>query len=140
MFTYTRKARYYETDKMGIIHHSNYIRWMEEARCEYMDSIGYGYAKAEENKIASPVAALSVEYKSPVHFDDIVEIKLSISRYSGVVLEVQYEFFNTTTGQLSVIASSKHCYTNEQGQVVSLKKALPELHAVMAAEFEKDKN
>ena len=48
MFTYTRKANYYETDKMGIIHHSNYIRWMEEARIEFMEQLGFGFVKVEE--------------------------------------------------------------------------------------------
>ena len=47
MFTYTRKAQYHETDKMGIIHHSNYVKWMEEARIAYMESLGYGFDKVE---------------------------------------------------------------------------------------------
>ena len=45
MFTFSRKANYHETDKMGIIHHSNYIKWMEEARIAYMEHLGYGFDK-----------------------------------------------------------------------------------------------
>ena len=40
---YTRRANYYETDKMGIIHHSNYIRWFEEARLHYMEEMGWPF-------------------------------------------------------------------------------------------------
>lgn len=135
MYEYKRKAQYHETDKMGIIHHSNYIKWMEEARVEYMDFLGYGYDKAEENHIASPVAGLSIDYKKPVHFNDIVEIRVSVTRYSGVVQEVSYEFYNTTRDEISAVATSKHCYINDQGRVVNLKKVLPELDAKFAAEF-----
>lgn len=40
---YVHQAQYYETDQMGIIHHSNYIRWMEEARIAYMDEVDFPY-------------------------------------------------------------------------------------------------
>ena len=46
-FMYLRKAQYHETDQMGFIHHSNYIKWMEEARVAFMDQIGMGYAEVE---------------------------------------------------------------------------------------------
>lgn len=42
---YLHNAKYYETDQMGIIHHSNYIRWFEEARIDYMNQIGLTYKK-----------------------------------------------------------------------------------------------
>lgn len=47
MFSYQRKARYHETDQMGVVHHSNYVKWMEESRTEFLESIGAGYAKIE---------------------------------------------------------------------------------------------
>ncbi|MBQ7729506.1 MAG: acyl-CoA thioesterase, partial [Spirochaetales bacterium] len=105
MFTYTRKAQYHETDKMGIIHHSNYIKWMEEARIAYMESLGYGFDKVESLGILSPVAGISVSYKSPVHFNDTVQISISLTRYSGVIQEVAYTFTNATTGELSATAT-----------------------------------
>ena len=132
MFTYTRKAQYHETDKMGIIHHSNYIQWMEEARIAFMDSLGFGYAKVEELGMASPVAGITISYKHPVRFDETVDVKVSISRYSGVVQEISYEITNRTTGQLAAVATSKHCYIKDGG-VVNLKHALPELDAVFEA-------
>ena len=134
MFTYTRKAQYHETDKMNIIHHSNYIKWMEEARIEFMDSLGFGFVKVEELGIMSPVAGITINYKSPVRFGDIVDITIRLTRYSGVIMEIEYEINNRTTGQLSATATSKHCYIKD-GKVVSLKHALPELDAIMAAEL-----
>ena len=139
MFTYTRKAQYHETDKMNIIHHSNYIKWMEEARIEFMDSLGFGFVKVEELGIMSPVAGITINYTSPVRFGDIVDITIKLTRYSGVIMEIAYEINNRTTGQLSATATSKHCYIKDGG-VVNLKHALPELDAIMTAELKGSDN
>ena len=52
---YEHHAKYYETDQMGIIHHSNYVKWMEEARLDLMDQIGLNYRQMEDMEIISPV-------------------------------------------------------------------------------------
>ena len=54
MKPYTKTAKYYETDQMGVIHHSNYIRWMEEARVDMLNQIGYPYRRFEEMGYISP--------------------------------------------------------------------------------------
>ena len=56
---YEHHAKYYETDQMGIIHHSNYIKWMEEARIGFLDSIGLPFQSVEAMGIVSPVVSLS---------------------------------------------------------------------------------
>ena len=58
MFTYIRKTHYHETDQMGFIHHSNYVKWMEEARVAFMDEIGLSYRSLEEGGIVSPVTGV----------------------------------------------------------------------------------
>ena len=136
MFTYIRKAQYHETDKMGIIHHSNYVKWMEEARIAYMDSLGYGFDKVESLGVLSPVAGISVSYKNPVRFNDTVHISISLTRYSGVIQEVAYTFTNATTGELSATATSKHCYIKD-GKIINLKHVIPELDALFAAQLVK---
>ena len=62
---YEHNAKYYETDQMGIIHHSNYIRWMEEARMDMMEQMGFGYDKMEELEIISPVISVNCFGRSP---------------------------------------------------------------------------
>ena len=78
-YHYTHKAQYYETDQMGIIHHSNYIRWFEEARVGFLDSIGCPYSYMEEQGIVSPVLEVSCQYHSMVHFSDLVDITVSVN-------------------------------------------------------------
>ena len=137
MFTYSRKAQYHETDKMGIIHHSNYIKWMEEARIAYMESLGYGFDKVESLGIVSPVAGISITYKTPVLFNETVDIQVTLTRYSGVIQEVSYTFLKQGSGELCATATSKHCYL-KGGKVVNLKHEIPELDKLFASELIQD--
>ena len=82
-YTYCRKAQYHETDQMGIIHHSNYVKWMEEARIGYMNQMGFSYKKVEELGVISPVVEISVAYKKQVFFDDELQVRVSIKKYNG---------------------------------------------------------
>ena len=91
-YTYCRKAQYHETDQMGIIHHSNYVKWMEEARIGYMSQMGFSYKKVEELGVISPVVEISVAYKKQVFFDDEIQVRVSIKKYNGISLEFQTLF------------------------------------------------
>ncbi len=130
MYLYRRKAQYHETDQMGIIHHSNYVRWMEEARVAFLDLVGLGYGKVEQLGIVSPVAGISLEYKRQVQFGDEVEIRVEVQKYNGVVMEFRYEFYNLTKGEVCTLASSRHGFLRD-GKIVSLKRELPELDRLM---------
>ena len=124
---YEHHAKYYETDQMGIIHHSNYIRWMEEARMDLMEQIGLSYKGMEEMEIISPVLSVSCEYKSMVHFDDIVVIETKITEYNGIKMKVEYRMTDKKTGELRTLATSEHCFLNRSGKPISLKRSYPEL-------------
>lgn len=136
MVPYVRKAHYHETDQMGIIHHANYIHWMEEARVDFMDQMGFGYGRMEEEGIISPVLSLSCEYKSMTHFGDEVEITISVRRYTGVRMELGYEIRDRATGMLRVAAISSHCFLNREGKPVSLKRADPNCDALFRQAME----
>ena len=70
MELYRHIVQYYETDRMGVTHHSNYIRWMEEARVDFFEQLGYGYGRLEEEGIVSPVTGLECRYKASTTFGD----------------------------------------------------------------------
>ena len=126
MHTYIHKVRYYETDKMGITHHSNYIRWMEEARIDFLECIGYGYAQLEHDGIISPVIGVECQYKHPTTFDDEVKITVSVDEFKGVRLVIAYTMTNATTGELVLTGKTVHCFTDEKGKPIILKKQFPE--------------
>lgn len=124
---FERKANYHETDQMGVIHHSNYVKWMEEARVAFLDSLGLSYKNMETLGIYSPVNSISLDYKNPVLFDQIVHIYIKIKEYTGVKIVLEYEIIEKESNKVCVIASSKHCFIKD-GRIVSLKKAYPEFH------------
>lgn len=129
MTQYRHQAKYYETDQMGIIHHSNYIRWMEEARIAMMEEMGFSYRRMEELGIISPVLSVQCEYKNMVHFDDTVRIEVDIKQYNGIKLTVNYRMINETTGQVCTLGESSHCFLNREGRIISLRKSCPECDA-----------
>lgn len=124
---YEHRAKYYETDQMGIIHHSNYIKWMEEARMDTMEQIGLSYKEMEAMEIISPVLEISCEYHSMVHFDDTVVIETKIVKYNGIKLELEYRMTDKETGELRTTGRSSHCFLNRSGRPISLKRSYPEL-------------
>ncbi|MFV0465296.1 MAG: acyl-CoA thioesterase [Lachnospiraceae bacterium] len=125
--TYEHTAKYYETDQMGIIHHSNYIRWMEEARMDLMDQMGFTYKEMEELEVISPVLSVTCEYKSMVHFDDTVVIETKMTSYNGIKMTLEYRMTDKRTGELRTLAKSEHCFLNRSGKPISLKRIYPEI-------------
>lgn len=127
MKDYIHKVHYYETDKMGVTHHSNYVRWMEEARVDFLDQIGYGYAKMESEGIISPVIGIECEYKKTTAFDDEICIRPEIESYNGIKLVIRYTMTNVQTGDFVLKGKSKHCFLTKEGKPLSLRKQFPEV-------------
>ena len=124
---YRKKAKYYETDQMGIIHHSNYIRWMEEARIDVMDQLGYPYRRFEEMGYISPVLHVDCEYKKSVKFDDEVKITVSLQELGRVKFTLRYDIYNLSEGEvLSASGTTTHCFLKKNGRPVLIDKEMPE--------------
>lgn len=127
---YERVSFYYETDRMNVIHHSNYIRWFEEARIHYMEEVGYSYAKMESEGIMMPVLSAECEYKNSVKFGDSVVIKTAISEFNGFKMTVQYLVINKNTGKLCARGKTTHCFTDMEMKPTRIKRTFPELFAL----------
>ena len=133
MKAYIHKVQYYETDKLGITHHSNYIRWMEEARIDYLEGIGWSYARLEEMGIASPVRSLSCRYRLPTSFNEKIAIYPSIEECNGVLLRLRY-VMTDETGKTVFEGSSEHCFLNAQGRILCINREIPDFYAALSAE------
>lgn len=126
---YERKPHYYETDQMGIVHHSNYIRWFEEARLYFLDQVGFPYEAIEkQDGIMIPVLSASAEYKNVVRFGQTVQIYVYIIGFNGIRLKVGYKVIDKETGTLCTVGETSHCFVNQQFNPVSIKKAYPEVY------------
>ena len=137
MKPYMLKARYYETDQMGIIHHANYIRWMEEARIDMLSQMGYPYRRFEEMGYISPVLHAECEYKKSVKFDDEVKIVVSLQEFGKVKFTLRYDIYNMSEdGVLSAVGTTRHCFLNKDGRPVMMNKEMKEFSDVMQKYFE----
>ena len=131
MKPYLKKVQYYETDMMGIAHHANYIRWMEEARIDFMDQIGFPYARMEAEGIVSPVRALSCQYKRPCTFGDAVRIDVRVASFNGVVLTIRYDMRKLDSDELICQARSEHVFVSREGRMLRPRRDLPEFCAAI---------
>lgn len=130
---YSRRAQYYETDQMGIIHHANYVRWLEEARIDFLEQIGLNYASLEASGIISPIVEVTCQYKGMVRFGDSVNIAVRVVKCNGVKLVLSYEITNAATGELCTLAETVSCFMSRDGTILSLRKAYPAIYEALAA-------
>lgn len=124
--TYERKINYYETDRMGVVHHSNYIRFLEEARIVGLENIGLPFETLEENGITIPVLGVKCDYKYHVTFGDTIIINAFIKEYSGVRMTFGYKVRDKKTDKIVLLAETKHCFTNKDLKPINLKKHAPD--------------
>lgn len=124
-------VQYYETDQMKVVHHSNYIRWFEEARIDVFEQIGLGYKHMEEMGIISPVVSVQAQYKTMARFYDVVDIEVKFVKYTGIRLYIEYIVRDRESGEVRCTGKSEHCFIDESGKIISLKRSYPEIHETM---------
>ena len=114
MKPYQHTVQYYETDRMGITHHSNYIRWMEEARVDFLAQLGWNLERLEEMGAVSPVTALDVKYRHDTKFP-------GGNFHPGVPHQVHRDSPETalcdaqSSGRGGVRGKLEHCFLDQEG-------------------------
>ena len=137
---YRRQAYYYETDRMDIIHHSNYVRWLEETRVDLLRQVGLPFEEIEKRGLVSPVLGVETEYKFPVRFGDEFEVRARLTEFNGCKYALEYEITNATTGLLACRARTRHCFTDTELRPVRIKKSHPDIYEKFAEMLEKEDN
>ncbi len=130
-FSITKRAQYHETDSMKIVHHANYVKWMEEARLEYLRHAGFDCALMErEYGLMIPVLYQSVEYKNAIRFDDVIEVRCVCDKFNGVKMHFSYEFLSFDNALLAK-GITKHGFINKDFEAVMLKDVYTEGYEVL---------
>lgn len=141
MTPYRHRVNYYETDKMGVTHHANYIHWMEEARTNFMEQIGWGYERATEAGIDFALTDISCSYRKTTKFGETLAISLKITKLSPARLVLTYRMVNPETGELHAEGTSSHFFYDRNSQKpVALKKVFPELYQLLQSCVEQESN
>ena len=122
---YRHEVKYYECDRMGITHHSNYIRIMEEARVDWMDQLGFGFDRMEAEGVVSPVVEVDCRYRYTTTFKDLIEVSVRVAETSA--LKIVFAYTMTCGGRTVCTATSTHCFL-ENGRPVALADRFPELY------------
>ena len=99
------RIRYSETDQMGVVYHGNYAQYLELARVEWLRSLGISYKSMEEGGIMLPVISLSIKYLKSAKYDDLVTVKVILTKKPAVRIEFDYEMINEA-GELLATANT----------------------------------
>jgi len=132
---YIHTVQYYETDKMGITHHSNYIRWMEEARVDFLKQIGWPFDKLEALGIVSPVLNVSCDYKLSTVFSEKIAIAVAVKEFKGVKLFLSYTMENEE-GKVVCTGTTSHAFLNNQGRPIRMKQDYPDFYQCLMSMVE----
>lgn len=110
---FTVRVRYAETDQMGVVYHGNYAEYFEMGRVEWLRNLGLTYKFMEENGVMLPVVSLTMNYKKPARYDDLLTVRTIFKKQDSVKIEFDYEILNEE-GELLTIGNSVLVFVNMQ--------------------------
>lgn len=125
-YKFNFRVRYQETDRMGIVYHSNYIIWFDIGRTEFMRSLGYEYTQLEKGGTWLPIIEVGCKYKSPAFYDDEIIIETSIEELTRVRIKFKYKVFRGE--DVLVEGFTIQAFTNDRLKPVGLNKVNPDLY------------
>ena len=115
------RVNFYDTDAMAVVHHSNYIRWFEIGRVEYLRSIGITLEEMMEDGYVFPIVEVYAKYHSPARFDDELIIETTAKDLTKVKMVFDYKIFNKRDRKLLVTGRTQNVFTSrETGQITRL--------------------
>jgi len=112
------RVRYAETDRMGLLHHANYLVYFEQARTELLRDQRASYRDIEDGGYFLVVSKIEVKYKAPAHYDDVLTIRTTVTRTSPVRLEHKYEVFRD--GKLLCEGASTLACVDKDGKLQAM--------------------
>lgn len=113
------RVRYAETDQMGVVYHGNYAQYFEMGRVEWLRNLGVSYADMEKGGIMLPVVSLTMNYKKPARYDDLLRVRTIMKNLTTVKIEFDYEIYNQSD-ELLTTGNSVLVFVNmETGRPVS---------------------
>jgi acyl-CoA thioester hydrolase len=112
----TIRVRYAETDRMGLLHHANYLVYFEQARTELLRTQGGNYRELEDRGYFLVITKIEIKYKSPAHYDDELRIVTTVTRTTPIRLEHAYQVFGPL-GQLCAEGSSTLACVDREGKL-----------------------
>ncbi len=130
---FKRTIQYYETDKMQVVHHSNYIRFLEECRMDFLAQMQLDYKEMESRGIMIPVLSVECDYKTPARFGENICIVPKLESFTGVKFAMSYQIYSEDFSVLHNEARTTHCFVDFDFKPVRMKKEFPEVYEAFRA-------
>ena len=118
-------VRYKETDAQGVVHHSNYLVWFEEARSDFLRQQGLAYSNLEASGFFVVVTEVAVTYRAPAFYEDRITIETTLVKARNRLLEFSYRVYNDM-GNVLVEGRTRHLVLGADRRPVSLPKPILE--------------
>lgn len=118
----TIRVRYAETDRMGLLHHANYLVYFEQARTELLRASGLTYKDLEDRGFFLVVSKLEIRYRGPARYDDLLILRTTVVRTTAVRIEHRYEVFRD--GNLLAEGTSTLACVDREGRLQPLPEFL----------------
>ena len=104
------RVRYQETDRMGIVYHANYLSYFELGRVEWLRNKGLDYARLEDSGVLLPVVNVSINYKAPARYDQLLSVETKLVKIGGASLVFQNKIYNENKrllveGEVTLVAT-----------------------------------
>lgn len=125
------RVRYAETDQMGIVYHSNYFPWFEEARTSFFEAIGFSYAELEAQGVYFPLLECGCRYRSPARYPDRVVVRVQLKELKGLRATLGYEVTRKSDGTLLAEGFTSHTFVDREMRPVNMLRAHPAVYNAM---------
>lgn len=131
---YRRSVFYYETDRMGIVHNSNYLRYFEEARLDLMRTIGADYHRMETEGIMIPQTEAYVKYRAPIAYGDTISVDVKLAEFNGIIMKFEYNIAINDGAEIVTSGYTCHCFVDDATRrPVNIKKRSPRDYEALRA-------
>lgn len=133
-------VRYAETDRMGIVHHSNYPVWFEAGRTDFIKKMGMPYSKIEESGFFLPLIGLSCEFKGASRYEDEVIICTSLKSITYTRIVFHYEVYVQGNSKAITMGETEHAWTDSNLKPINIKKHAPEIYSLLQEALQEKAN
>jgi acyl-CoA thioester hydrolase len=121
------RVHYAEVDRMGFLHHSNHLRWFERGREEFCRRRNAAYREMEDAGLLVVVVDAAVQYKTPLQYEDVVELRVRLTEVRHASLVFEYELRRVSDGALAATGRTRHAFVTREGRVTRVSEEVARL-------------
>src|SRR5690625_1132804 len=152
-FQQNKRVQYQETDRMGVVHHANYVTWFEIGRTEWMRAKDIVYGELEEKGLLLPVLNVTIDYGASAYYDDCIAIFTKVSKANAIRLQFTYDvrrikaaemkgdspFVHEPFGEKLTSGTTDHMWVNTDWKPVRIRKTFRDVYEVVTRNLEEKK-